>query len=66
MTPGFVNPHQHAILSLVRGVAADLGWPVVVFRKRTKAVIRRTSQAVGAVGLAVGGFATGVRWARSR
>lgn len=26
VTPGFVNPHQHAILSLVRGVAADLGF----------------------------------------
>jgi 5-methylthioadenosine/S-adenosylhomocysteine deaminase len=26
ITPGFVNPHQHAILSLVRGVAADLGF----------------------------------------
>ena len=46
--------------------AADAGWPVVVFRKRTKAVIRRTSQAVGAVGLAAGGFATGIKYARSR
>ena len=26
ITPGFVNPHQHAVLSLVRGVAADLGF----------------------------------------
>jgi 5-methylthioadenosine/S-adenosylhomocysteine deaminase len=26
ITPGFVNPHQHSILSLVRGVAADLGF----------------------------------------
>lgn len=26
VTPGFVNPHQHAVLSLVRGVAADLGF----------------------------------------
>lgn len=26
ITPGFVNAHQHAILSLVRGVAADLGF----------------------------------------
>ena len=46
--------------------AADAGWPVVVFRKRTKAVIRRTSQAIGAVGLAAGGFATGVKYARTR
>ena len=41
------------------------GWPVVEFRKRTKAVIRRTTQAVGAVGLVAGGFATGMKWARS-
>ena len=26
ITPGFINPHQHAVLSLVRGVAADLGF----------------------------------------
>jgi len=47
-------------------VAGERGWPVVVFSERTKAVIRRSTQAVSAVGLAAGGFATGVRWARSR
>lgn len=47
-------------------VATDSGWPVVEFRKRTKAVIRRTTQAVGAVGLFAGGFAGGLRWARTR
>jgi cytosine/adenosine deaminase-related metal-dependent hydrolase len=26
VTPGFVNTHAHFILSLVRGVAADLGF----------------------------------------
>jgi 5-methylthioadenosine/S-adenosylhomocysteine deaminase len=26
VTPGFVNPHTHAILTMVRGVAADLGF----------------------------------------
>lgn len=26
VTPGFVNPHAHSILSMVRGVAADLGF----------------------------------------
>lgn len=46
--------------------AHQMGWPVVEFRKRTKAVIRRTTQAVGAAGLAAGAFAGGVRWARSR
>ena len=47
-------------------VAGERGWPVVVFSEHTKAVIRRTSTAVSAVGLAAGGFATGVRWARTR
>jgi len=41
--------------------AGQEGWPIVVFSKRTKAVIRRTTQAFGAVGLVAGGFATGVR-----
>jgi HAD superfamily hydrolase (TIGR01490 family) len=45
-------------------VAGEEGWPVVVFHRRTKAVIRRTTQAVGAAGLAAGGFATGIKWAR--
>lgn len=26
VTPGFVNPHMHSILSMVRGVAVDLGF----------------------------------------
>jgi hypothetical protein len=38
---------------------------VVLFSQRTKAVIRRTTQAVGAVGLLAGGFAGGARWART-
>jgi HAD superfamily hydrolase (TIGR01490 family) len=45
-------------------VAGEEGWPVVVFHRRTKGVIRRTTRAVGAVGLAAGGFAAGVKWAR--
>jgi hypothetical protein len=45
--------------------AASEGWPVVVFHRRTRAVVRRTSQAVAAVGLVAGGFAGGLRWARS-
>ncbi len=45
--------------------ATHHGWPVVEFRKRSKAVIRRTTQAVGAVGLAAGGFAGGIKWART-
>ncbi|MBI4882576.1 MAG: HAD-IB family hydrolase [Actinobacteria bacterium] len=45
-------------------VAEQEGWPVVVFSKRTKAVIRRTTQAVGAAGLVAGGFAAGTRRSR--
>ena len=41
-------------------------WPIVVFRKRSKAVVRRTTQAVGTAGVAAGGFAAGLRYARSR
>jgi HAD superfamily hydrolase (TIGR01490 family) len=42
------------------------GWPIVIFSRRTKAVVRRTSEALGATALAAGSFAVGVRWARSR
>jgi HAD superfamily hydrolase (TIGR01490 family) len=59
--PVAVNPDAR-----LERVAGQRGWPVVVFSKRTKAVIRRSTQAVGAVGLAAGGFAGGARWARSR
>jgi hypothetical protein len=41
-------------------------WPIVIFSRRTKAVVRRTSEALGATALAAGSFAVGVRWARSR
>jgi HAD superfamily hydrolase (TIGR01490 family) len=58
--PVAVNPDAK-----LERVAGEKGWPVVVFHRRTKAVIRRTTQAVGAVGLAAGGFATGLKWARS-
>jgi len=58
--PVAVNPDAR-----LERVAAELGWPVVTFSQRTKAVIRRTTQAVGAAGLLAGGFAGGVRWART-
>jgi HAD superfamily hydrolase (TIGR01490 family) len=58
--PVAVNPDAK-----LERVAGEEGWPVVVFHRRTKAVIRRTTQGVGAVGLAAGGFATGLKWARS-
>ncbi len=42
------------------------GWPIVIFRQRTKAVVRRVASGVGAVTLGVAGFAGGVRYARAR
>jgi HAD superfamily hydrolase (TIGR01490 family) len=57
--PVAVNPDGR-----LERVAHDHGWPIVVFSKRTKSVVHRTTQAVGAVGLTAGGFAAGVRWAR--
>jgi phosphoserine phosphatase len=42
------------------------GWPIVVFSKRTKVVVRRTTQALGTAGVAAAGFAAGARYARSR
>lgn len=59
--PVAVNPDPK-----LERVAGRNGWPIVVFSKRTKAVIRLTTQTVGAVGLAAGGFAGGIRWARTR
>ena len=59
--PVAVNPDAK-----LERVAGQRGWPVVVFSKRTKAVIRRSTQTVGAVGLAAGGFLGGIRWARTR
>ncbi len=59
--PVAVNPDAK-----LERVAGQHGWPIVVFRKRTKSVIRRTTQAVGAAGLAAAGFAGGAHWARSR
>jgi HAD superfamily hydrolase (TIGR01490 family) len=59
--PVAVNPDA----KLAR-VAGQEGWPVVVFSKRSKAVIRRTTQVIGAAGIGAGGFAAGLRYARSR
>ena len=44
--------------------AALHGWPVVVFSRRTKAVIRRTTAAVGTAGVAATSFAAGWRLAK--
>jgi hypothetical protein len=39
---------------------------VVVFSKRTKAVVRRTTRAVGTAGVGVAGFAVGLKYAQRR
>jgi HAD superfamily hydrolase (TIGR01490 family) len=46
-------------------VAHHNGWPIVVFSKRTKSVVRRTTQALGTVGVGAAGFAAGARYARA-
>ncbi len=47
-------------------VAHRRGWPIVIFSRRTKAVVRRTSQSVGATSLAVGSFIAGIKYATQR
>ncbi len=59
--PVAVNPDAK-----LERVAHASTWPIVVFSKRTKAVIRRSTQAVGAVGLLAGGFLGGVKYAAHR
>ena len=58
--PVAVNPDAR----LAREAATE-GWPVVRFHRRTRAVVRRTSQSAAAVGLVAAGFVSGMRWARS-
>ena len=42
------------------------GWPIVRFRQRTRAVVRRVASGLGAVTIGAAGFAGGVRYARAR
>ena len=53
--PVAVNPDG----TLTR-VAHDHGWPIVIFRRRTRRVVRRTTALVGAAGMAGAAFAGGV------
>jgi hypothetical protein len=57
--PVAVNPDAK-----LERIAHDNGWPIVVFSKRTKAVVRRTTQAIGTAGVAAAGFAAGVSYTR--
>jgi HAD superfamily hydrolase (TIGR01490 family) len=59
--PVAVNPDAK-----LERIAGEQGWPVVVFSKRTKAVVRRTTQAVGTAGVGAAGFALGMKWAGRR
>ena len=56
--PVAVNPDAK-----LERLARHNGWPIVVFSKRTKAVVRRTTQALGTAGVAAAGFAVGTRYA---
>ena len=56
--PVAVNPDAK-----LERIAHHNGWPIVVFSKRTKAVVRRTTQALGTAGVAAAGFAAGTRYA---
>jgi len=54
--PVAVNPDGH-----LREVALQRGWPIVIFARRTKRVIRRTTAGVGTAALAAGSFTAGWR-----
>jgi len=56
--PVAVNPDAK-----LERIAHHNGWPIVVFSKRSKAVVRRTTQALGTAGVAAAGFAAGTRYA---
>jgi HAD superfamily hydrolase (TIGR01490 family) len=58
--PVAVNPDGE-----LREIALEHGWPVVVFGRRTKAVIRRTSAGIATVAVAGGSFLAGIKVARS-
>jgi len=57
--PVAVNPDAK-----LERIARKQGWPTVIFSRRTKAVVRRTTQALGGAALAGSSFAVGVRYAQ--
>jgi HAD superfamily hydrolase (TIGR01490 family) len=59
--PVAVNPDAK-----LERIANRRGWPIVIFSQRTKAVVRRSSQAVGAASLVAGSFVAGIEYARRR
>ena len=56
--PVAVNPDAK-----LERIARHNGWPIVVFSKRTKAVVRRTTKALGTASVAAAGFVVGTRYA---
>jgi HAD superfamily hydrolase (TIGR01490 family) len=46
--------------------AHDRGWPIVIFRRRTRIVVRRTTTLAGAAAVAGGAFAAGLQLGRRR
>jgi hypothetical protein len=45
-------------------IAHDRGWPIVIFSRRTRQVVRRTTALVGAAGMAGAAFAGGLALGR--
>ena len=59
--PVAVNPDAR-----LGAAAAERGWPVVIFRQRTKRVVRRTTAGAAIASLAGAGFAAGFQVAKRR
>jgi HAD superfamily hydrolase (TIGR01490 family) len=59
--PVAVNPD-----ATLGSIAAERGWPVVIFSRRTKQMVRRTTAGLGAAALAGGSFIAGLRVAERR
>ncbi len=57
--PVAVNPD-----GALRTIAHDRGWPIVIFSRRTRRVVRRTTALVGAAGMAGAAFAGGLALGR--
>ena len=59
--PVAVNPDK-----ALAEVARVRGWPVVVFHRKTRLVVKRVTAGVGASGLAAGVFAVGLAFGERR
>jgi HAD superfamily hydrolase (TIGR01490 family) len=59
--PVAVNPDAR-----LGATAAERGWPVVIFRRRTKQVVRRSTAGVAAVSLTGAAFAAGMQAGKRR